>query len=386
MSVRKKILHKGTPQEAVWWIADYADGSGQRHQMRFKHKRDAEAHEEKSKVAIRAGKYVPVEDVTVADAADIWLKRVDANGMRHRGPIERSTLRQYRQHIDLHIVPRIGRLKLRKLTPETIKRFRDGLLQPEGDRPALSRALARKVLVSLKSMFKANNCAHLADDVTIGTDTRAKRLLEVGRDIPAVPEIGRLLAASVTQPKLHALLRVAALCGLRASELRGLRWSDVDMKAEELHVRQRADRFGAIGSPKTKESRRTIPMSPETVLALKTWRLACPKGDLDLVFPTGTGAVQHHKNVLRALEPLMKSVGLVDKAGRPKYALHGFRHFFASWCINPVERGGRQLPAKVAQQLLGHSSIVMTYDRYGHLFPSGSDRSELAASEKALLG
>jgi len=70
----------------------------------------------------------------------------------------------------------------------------------------------------------------------------------------------------------------------------------------------------------------------------------------------------------------------------PKYALHAFRHFFASWCINPKERGGRELPVKVVQQLLGHSSIVMTLDRYGHLFPRGDDRGELAAAAKRLLG
>ncbi len=75
------------------------------------------------------------------------------------------------------------------------------------------------------------------------------------------------------------------------------------------------------------------------------------------------------------------------RGDEPKYrSLHAFRHFFASWCINSKASGGRELPAKEAQHLLGHSSIVMTLDRYGHLFPSGGDRSELAASEKALLG
>jgi len=66
--------------------------------------------------------------------------------------------------------------------------------------------------------------------------------------------------------------------------------------------------------------------------------------------------------------------------------VHAFRHFFASWCINPKARGGRELPAKVVQALLGHSSIVMTLDRYGHLFPRGDDRAELAKASAALLG
>lgn len=71
----------------------------------------------------------------------------------------------------------------------------------------------------------------------------------------------------------------------------------------------------------------------------------------------------------------------------PKYALHSLRHFFASWCINPKHRGGRELSAKVVQHLLGHSSIAMTLDLYGHLFPSSdNDRTELTAAANALLG
>lgn len=196
--------------------------------------------------------------------------------------------------------------------------------------------------------------------------------------------LARLIEAA-PDSELCALLLTAALTGLRASELRGLRWSDVDLKACEIHVRQRADRYRAIGNPKSAASRRSIPLAPEVLSALKTWKLACPLGELGLVFPTSGGAVEHHANILRALAPVMIAAGVTDSKGRPKYALHAFRHFFASWCINPKERGGRELPAKVVQQLLGHSSIVMTLDRYGHLFPRGDDRSELAASARALL-
>ena len=120
--------------------------------------------------------------------------------------------------------------------------------------------------------------------------------------------------------------------------------------------------------------------------ALKKWKLACPKGEADLVFPTSTGAIEHHKNMLRSLAPVMKAAGVVRKDGTPKYALHSLRHFFASWCINPKDRGGRELPAKVVQTLLGHSSITMTLDVYGHLFRDKTDKAELAASEKALFG
>jgi integrase len=391
MSVRKRVwtTRKGETKEA--WIADFTDGTGKRHIRTFQQKKKADAYEASVTVAVNAGTHVALDgNLTITDAAEGWIKRVEANGMRDDGPAERTTVRQYKQHIDLHIVPRIGKLKLAKLTKKDVENFRDAILKKAAGEgaPALSRAMAVKVMTSLKSLLKVAGVGHVAADVTLGTKKRDARKLEIGRDIPTTGEIKRLIDAAKKHEdkgRRHALMLTAALTGLRASELRGLRWSDVDLKAEELHVRQRADRYGAIGAPKTKESARTIPLPPDLLLALKQWKLACPKSDADLVFPTSTGAVEHHKNMLRSLAPVMKAAGVLNKSEKPKYALHAFRHFFASWCVNPKERGGRELPVKVAQTLLGHSSVVMTLDRYGHLFPSGSDRSELAAAARALL-
>jgi integrase len=379
MSVRKKIVKSTSPEgeqkEVIWWIADYADGAGIRHQRRFPTKKEALAVHDQTKTAIRAGTHVSLPDsLTMADVADKWLSRVEANAM------ERGTLKFYREHANLHILPRIGKLKLAKITKGHIEHFRDSLIS--GDK-ALSRPTAHKVLRSLKAMLKVVGCSHLGDGVKIEISERHKPKIEP-KDIPTPQEIARLVKAA--KGKVKVLLMTAASAGLRASELRGLRWFDVDLKAGELHVRQRADAWNTIGPPKSKASRRTVPLGHELLLALKEWKLACPKGELDLVFPTSTGAVQHHKNMLEIIEPVMKAAGVVTKAGKPKYALHAFRHFFASWCINAKDRGGRELPAKEVQSLLGHSSIVMTLDRYGHLFPRGSDRAELDASEKALFG
>jgi integrase len=82
------------------------------------------------------------------------------------------------------------------------------------------------------------------------------------------------------------------------------------------------------------------------------------------------------------------AAGLINPDGRPKYTgLHALRHFYASWCINPVDRGGQGLPPKVVQVQLGHSSIVMTMDTYGHLFRPDKDADKrLADAERALLG
>jgi integrase len=198
------------------------------------------------------------------------------------------------------------------------------------------------------------------------------------------------------------LLLTAIFTGLRISELRGLRWDDVDLKRAELHVRQRADRYNAIGKPKSVAGERVIPLPPMLVSTLRKWRLACPNGELGLVFPAVEGSVESYVNITRhALIPTLVAAGVtvaaLDEHGKPakdddgkpiiaaKYGWHSLRHFYASWCINRRVDGGLELPLKVVQARLGHASIQMTADRYGHLFPRGDDGAELAIAEKVLL-
>jgi integrase len=174
---------------------------------------------------------------------------------------------------------------------------------------------------------------------------------------------------------------------LRASELRGLRWTDIDLARNELQVRQRADRYHTIGAPKSATSRRSIPLLPMVANALREWRLASPSNESGLVFP----GRQERPVTLAAIikltwHPAQVDAGVVAKDGKPKYGgLHALRHFYASWCINRKADGGLELPIKVVQGRLGHSSIHMTADTYGHLFPRQDDSAELVAAERAFL-
>jgi len=154
------------------------------------------------------------------------------------------------------------------------------------------------------------------------------------------------------------------------------------------HVRQRVDQYREFGAPKSEAGERTIPLPPMVTNTLREWKLVCPKSALDLVFPTGNGTPENHANVInRGLIPAQIAAGVMTPEGGAKYTgLHALRHFYASWCVNAVADGGLGLSAKAAQGRLGHSTIVMTLDTYGHLFPRGDDGSELAAAERALLG
>ena len=378
MSVRKRkwTTRSGEAKEA--WVVDYNDQEGGRHIHTFARKKDADEYHATVKVDVRQGVHTAAsKSITVAQAADDWIAYVELEGR------ERATIQGYRQHVDLHINPRLGRERLAKLTTPRINNFRDDLLADK------SRPLAKKVLTSLKSLLRdaqrrGNVAQNVARDVSIGIDKRGKRKLKVGIDIPTREEIKRILEAA--SGRLRPLLVTAVFTGLRASELRGLRWEDVDLKLGELHVRQRADRYNAIGKPKSHSGERVIPLGPLVINTLREWKLACPKGDHSLVFPTARGRIEHHKNLVRALRPVVVAAGLTDLEGEPKYTgLHALRHFYASWCINRRDDGGLELPAKVVQERLGHASIVMTMDRYGHLFPRTDDGAELAAAERALL-
>ena len=310
MSVRKRTwtTRKGEQKES--WIVDYTDQDGERHIQTFQTKSEADDCAAKTRINVKRGMHIaPSKSITVEEGCDRWIKRATADGR------ERSTIDQYRQHADLHIKPLIGKVKLANLGAQA-EDFREKLLAK------LSRAMAHKVMVSFHQMLKANKHAHIAQDVKIGMSRRDKRKLEIGRDIPTVAEIKRMVAAA-TDTRAKALLLLAAFTGLRASELRGLRWSDVDLKKGEVHVRQRADRYRQIGDPKSSDSRRTIPLDLDTVGdALKQWKLKCGIFDGDLVFPAGSGKPMHPKALLGVLRSVIRAAGI-----RNRYGLHAFRHF-----------------------------------------------------------
>lgn len=397
MSIRKRNWTTSKGERKSAWIVDYVDAAGKRHQKAFDKKKEADAFQATVKVEVRAGIHVADSaSETVEKAAKLWIKSAEATGL------ERTTIANYQTHIDLHIVPFIGSMKLTALNVPTIRNFEDQLR--EGGRTA---STIRKVLVSLGSLLADAQERGLVGRNVIrelkgrrkGTDRRLqerhKGKLKVGVDIPTREEIKAFINA--LGGRWRPLFLTAVFTGLRASELRGLTWPNVDFEKRQIAVQQRADRFNVIGKPKSSSSERHVPMPPIVLNALKEWKLACPKGELGLVFPNGKGNVETTGNfVKRGLQPIMISAGVTRDTGKKdqvgnailvaKYTgMHALRHFYASWLINRKEDGGLGLPPKVVQERMGHSSITMTMDTYGHLFPRGDDADELAAAELALL-
>src|SRR5262245_25488693 len=189
MSVRARTwrTNKGEPRTA--WVVAYTDQAGARRIATFKRKRDADAYEAQAQTEVRAGIHTAVgASITVAEAAADWLSSVELEGR------ERSTLKTYREHVNLHIAPRLGHEKLARLTAPRVNIFRDELLR------SLSRTLARKLLITLKAILRdAMNRGTVSQNVAAGVriahSTRDQRKLEVGREIPTPDEVRRIVQA-----------------------------------------------------------------------------------------------------------------------------------------------------------------------------------------------
>jgi len=395
MSVRKRTWTTEKGVEKSVWVADYTDATGKRRLKSFKLKKDADQFAATATVEVREGVHVADSaTVTVAEAGEFWLKSCASAGL------ERSTLNQYEQHLRLHIAPMIGTTKLSKLNVPAIRAFQEDLRA--GGRSA---AIVKRATVSLGSILSdsqerglvVRNAVHEMSKhrgkIAGKAEKRQKARLRYGIDIPTMQEVRAILGAA--EGRYRPLLITAIFTGLRASELRGLSWSDVDLEKGVLHVRQRADAYHAIGMPKSDAGQRTIPLTPMVINALKEWKLACPKGELDLVFPNGEGNIEWHQNIIkRGLHPTLIRAGVTvedqrtggDTLIKPKYTgLHSLRHWFASWCINSKADGGLELSPKAVQTRMGHSSIQVTFDTYGHLFPATDEAQVLADAESRLL-
>jgi integrase len=387
MSIRERRWKTSKGEARRAWILDYFDRDGVRRQETFERSGDAKAREAEITVDLRKGVHTPRSvSPTVAKVGAPWFEYVTLKGL------EKTTLSAYRLHVDRHINPltvddgrgpvKLGDMKVVDLTAPFVEAVRVALLCK------LSRPMAKKVFITFRAVVSyAQRKGHVAQNVaasaeSIEISSRDKHKLEVGVDIPSREEVSAMIAHAGA---LRPMLTVSAFSGLRVSELRGLRWSDVDFKANTISVRQRMDRFNEIGRPKTKSSARTLPVGPAVIKMLKEWRLACPNGETNLVFPGEDGDRYPYSTSRDHLRSVQVAADVVSSAKRPKYAWHAFRHFYASWLINRRVDGGLELPLKLVSERLGHSSITETANTYGHLFPSKDDGSELAAAKQAVL-
>jgi integrase len=360
MSVRKREL----PSGQIRWLCDYRDGSGARRFKQFRTQKEANAFRDATGVAVRAGLHVAdAASVTVAQAGELWLDRCRLDGL------ESGTMRNYKMHVAQHILPLIGNVKLSKLSRPAVEAFKDELLKTR------SRIMAQKVLVSLKSLLAdAHRRGLVAQNVATGTKVKIADRHEKRVVIPTKDEIRAMIAMTselwpVTSPWRPFIL-TALFTGLRPAELRGLVWDCVNIEEKSICVRQRADYCNQMGSPKSRAGTRDVPLAPMVLNTLRQWKLACPKTELGLVFPNQHGGIIGIAEPHRVWDKMLQALNLPRLA----YRFYDLRHAAASLFI---EQG---MQPKKVQAIMGHSSIQMTFDLYGHLWATPED--DAAAMEQ----
>src|ERR1700730_15338758 len=122
-SIRTRTWETGGEKKTAW-IADYFDQAGKRHIKTFARKKDAQGWLIDAQGEVKRGTHTPASNrTTVSEAGEMWIAEAEADGL------ERSTVRQYRQHLDYHIMPLIGAVKLAELSTATVKGFRTRRVQ-----------------------------------------------------------------------------------------------------------------------------------------------------------------------------------------------------------------------------------------------------------------
>lgn len=287
--------------------------------------------------------------------------------------VRNTTYERYEQISRTHIVPTLGGIKLKALTPAHVRGLYKEKLQN------LSPRSVQYIHVTLHKALKQA----VMDGLIARNATEAVKPPQVRREeiCPLTPEQVKMLLDAASGDRLEALYVLAVHTGLRQGELLGLKWDDIDLEEGALQVRRAlttAKGGPRLATPKTKGSRRRVSLTGAAVDALKA-HLGRQLEEIDragslwrengLVFASETGEPLDRRNVTTYLfKPLLK------RAGLPKVRFHDLRHTCATLLLT------KNVNPKV-MEMLGHSSISITLDTYSHVLPNMQDSAARALEE-----
>lgn len=322
-------------------------------------KREAEAALRKMRRAAEDGETVTESGSTLAAWCERWLtKTLSASDRR---PATQAT---YATLVRTHIVPALGHLPLRRITPAHVE---DWVIELQGRRSASTVRQAHALLVVILDDAVTHgairkNAAHA---VKRPRKSRTEAAFYLSEQVAA-------LLAEADGHRLAPFLTLTAYTGLRKGEALALRWVDIELDTDTPHARITGT-LARIGSelvrsePKTNAGRRTVPLVPEAVAALREARvqqarerLAAGEAwtDTGYVFTTEIGTPVDPRNALRWFYSIRNAAGISEGS------LHTLRHSAASVLL------GAGVPMPVVKDVLGHSSITVTVDMYGHMAPA----------------
>jgi integrase len=279
--------------------------------------------------------------------------------------------------IEPHIIPALGRLKLKDLNPVHVRSFYREKLDS-----GLSAATVRKMHSVLRKALKQAVLDGLIPRNVCETVKPPK--VERKEIKPLDREQAKALLEAASADRLEGLYVLAIHTGMREGELLGLKWDDVDLEASVLRLRRALVREGGkvkLGDLKTPKSRRSVRLTRAAAEALRSHlerqleemeRMGSLYQPGGLVFATESGTLINPSNLRnRSFKPLLKHAGLPDMCS------HDLRHT----CATLLPSQGTH--PKLVQELLGHATIAMTLDTYSHFLPSMGDQT-VRAMEAAL--
>lgn len=308
-----------TEQPNGHWKARFRLG-GRQHQATFRTRDEAELWLARMMQKRAQGEALPTEAPLLRDFAEEWLAGQEAR-------LRPTTHRRYGEHLRLHVLPRLGHVRVAAITPDAVARV---VAELERDRKA--GWTIRGCLVALGRVLGTAERRGLITSNPVRKLERSERPRVTPRAFPSLDRdaIGRLIAH--TPAPYRTLIAVSVLTGLRQGEALALRWEDVDLRAGVLHVRHSLSRDGLLVEPKTVAARREIPLPPSLVGALRKHReVAFAHGHArprDFVFCTANGAPLDPSNIRkRGLEKAVANANL------PRLRWHDLRHIAATVMI-----------------------------------------------------
>ena len=322
--------------------------------------KQARKEAEKKLNPVNAGKAVPYSTLTLQEFVDQFFLTLAFPILKS------STRKRYRSTLDLHLLPALGKSRLCDIRTVEVQRF---VLQKFDSGLGWETCNHLRNLLS-KIFANAKKWGHFAGtNPAFGVELPEKRQVQEKRFL--MPEqVVRLLA--VLREPVRSMVFLAILTGLRVGEILALRWQDVDLERGELRFVQAVYR-GCLGSPKTKGSRRTVPLPQAVIVTLR--KLAHGVTPEGLVFPSRKGTVLNDTNLLlRVLKPAGKLAGV------PWVSWHTFRRTHAT--LLQLADGS----AKDAQAQLGHSQITTTLGIYTFPVPAHQREAVEKLSEMVTNG
>jgi integrase len=372
--VRKREWTTAKGVERTAYIVDYVDGRGGRQRKQFTRWKEADRFRVKIENQLTDGTYRP--DADKVSVSEVCAGFIDyCRGRMERDErMTRKMLTVYQGHVRNHILHAdhgVGSSKLSQFTAKNVGDFRDRIRSVGVSVPTTRKILSTLHVVLEYAISQDWVAINAASGVKVigPRDEGSRKILP-----PSKADMKAILGAA--DEDLRLIILFAASTGLRAGEQWALRWGDIDDRIGMLSVNRRVDSYGEEGPPKSVAGTREVPLSAIMLRSLKEWRLQSTYSDADdLIFPNMKGRYMGHDNLVkRRYKPLL----VAAKVSGINW--HGLRHFAVStW----IEAG---LAPKTVQTFAGHSSLAVTMDRYGHLFPSDDHRAAMDAIAGELMG